>query len=79
MAEQKITICSTCASLDDELRAEVERLKKAYGGQVAIIEVDCLDACDEYPVMQVETRTITQVTPVVLREAIEERASRGSE
>ena len=75
MAQQTITICSTCASLDDGLKAEVERLKAQHGAQLSIIEVDCLDACDEYPVVQIDTRTIKHVTPDVLRHEAEKQAS----
>lgn len=75
MAQQTITICSTCASLDDELKAELERLKAQHGAQLNIVEVDCLDACDEYPVVQIDTRTIKHVTPDVLRQEVEKQAS----
>ncbi|NTW00357.1 MAG: hypothetical protein HGA19_03510 [Oscillochloris sp.] len=59
----QLTMCRLCArSRPDFLRA-VAQLVASYPGEIEVIELECMAACEDVPAVMIETDYHPQVAP----------------
>ena len=68
----KIKVCKDCfEDPDGELRKALKDIKKNY--KVKVVKKDCLDVCEDEPVIKVGGKTLAPATPKKLRKAVKKR------
>lgn len=69
----ELTICRLCIGSRPDVRETVARLASAYPGQLLVVELECMAACDDVPAVMLETDYFPQVTPCSLLTVVRER------
>ncbi|NJN17266.1 MAG: hypothetical protein HC822_13810 [Oscillochloris sp.] len=64
--------CRLCTRSRPEFRQAIDQLANRYQGQLAVIELDCMAACDDVPAVMIETDYYAKVAPCALIALIDE-------
>ncbi|NNJ10276.1 hypothetical protein EKD04_008045 [Chloroflexales bacterium ZM16-3] len=74
----QLTMCRLCArSRPDFLRA-VAQLVASYPGEIDVVELECMAACDDVPAIMVDTSYYPQVVPQELIRLVQESLHVGT-
>ena len=69
-----IRICEGCfEDPSGALRVELEQLAARYGQQLEIVQEECLDVCENEPVIAVNDIVLAPAVPRSLKEAVEKQ------
>jgi len=58
----QLTICSLCTCSRPEIMHSIAQLRAEFP-ELAVVELDCMAACDEVPAVMIEYDFYPQVTP----------------
>jgi len=59
----QLTLCSLCTRSRPEIVRSIAQLIAEFPHDLAIVEVECMAACDEVPAVMIEYDFYPQVTP----------------
>jgi len=68
----QLTICRLCTRSRPEFQRAVTQLAQAYPGDIEVVELDCMAACDEVPAVMIEASYYPQMVPQELIRLVNE-------
>lgn len=69
----ELTICRFCIGSRPDVRATITRLAASHPGDLVVVELECMAACDDVPAVMLDTDYFPQVSPHCLARLVEER------
>ncbi len=66
----KIRVCRSCAWGNGAIRRELEDLRGKHPDLVKVVLKECLDRCQQDPVVRVAGKTLAPARPKKLRRAV---------
>ncbi|WP_298816036.1 NAD(P)H-dependent oxidoreductase subunit E [Chloroflexus sp.] len=73
MANVELTVCRLCARSRPDIWQTLARLRAAHPGELQIVELDCMAACDDVPAIMIDYDYYPRITPQQLIQLIESR------
>ncbi|GIV90891.1 MAG: hypothetical protein KatS3mg055_3409 [Chloroflexus sp.] len=73
MAAIELTVCRLCARSRPDLWQTLARLRADHPGELRVVELDCMAACDDVPAVMIDFDYFPRVTPQQLIELVQSR------